>query len=189
MAKKNNTEFYEESIKRYGISAQGVNWNSDYTQYKRFEILTSFIEHDIKESSIIDAGCGFAEYYNYLFDNNLKPKSYLGIDCEDQMINLASKRFLNTEFKKQDILGEELDFADYYICSGAMNILEEDEVFIFINKCFNNSKKAFVFNFLKNDSLTKVSKTQVVNHCLKLSSKIKIKEDYLSNDFSIYLKK
>jgi SAM-dependent methyltransferase len=189
MAQKNNTEFYKKAIEKYGISAQGVQWNSDYTQYKRFEILTSFIENEIKESSIIDAGCGFAEYYNYLFDNNLKPKSYLGIDCEEQMISLASKRFLDTKFKKQNILKEELDFADYYICSGAMNILEEDEVFIFINKCFYFSKKAFIFNFLKNDSLTKVSKTKVINHCLTLSSKIEIKEDYLRNDFSIYLKK
>ena len=70
-----------------------------------------------------------------------------------------------------------------------MNILEENEVFIFINKCYYSSKKAFIFNFLKNDSLTKVSKTQVINHCSTLSSKIKIKENYLSNDFSIYLEK
>ena len=189
MAQKDNTEFYKKSIEKYGISAQGVQWNSDYSQYKRFEILTSFIKNNIKESSIIDAGCGFAEYYNYLFDNDLKPKSYLGIDCEEQMINLASKRFLNTTFKKKDILKEELDFPDYYICSGAMNILEENEVFIFINKCYYSSKKAFIFNFLKNDSLTKVSKTQVINHCSTLSSKIKIKENYLSNDFSIYLEK
>jgi 2-polyprenyl-3-methyl-5-hydroxy-6-metoxy-1,4-benzoquinol methylase len=189
MAQKDNNEFYEKSIRRYGISAQGVHWNSDFTQYKRFQILTDFIKKDIKNSSIIDAGCGFGEYYNYLFDNKLKPKSYLGIDCEEQMINLASKRFLNTSFKKQNILKEELDFADYYICSGAMNILEENEVFIFIDKCFNYSKKAFVFNFLKNDPLTKVSKNKVIKYCLTLSSNIEIKENYLSNDFTIYLKK
>ena len=76
MAQKDNNEFYKKSIKRHGISAQGVHWNSDFSQYKRFEILSDFIRKDIKESSIIDAGCGFGEYYNYLFDNNLKPKSY-----------------------------------------------------------------------------------------------------------------
>ena len=189
MAQKDNNEFYKKSIKRFGISAQGVHWNSDYSQYKRFEVLTEFIKNDIKESSIIDAGCGFGEYYSYLFDNYLKPKSYLGIDCEEQMINLASKRFLNTTFKKQNILKDTLDFADYYICSGAMNILEENEVFVFIDKCFFHSNKAFVFNFLKNDSLTKVSKSKVMNYCSKLSNKIQIKENYLSNDFSIYLKK
>ena len=189
MAQKDNKEFYKKTIKRYGISAQGVHWNSDFSQYKRFEILTDFIKKDIKESSVIDAGCGFGEYYNYLFDNNLKPKSYLGIDCEEQMINLASKRFLNTSFEKQDILKDKLNLADYYICSGAMNILEKKEVFVFIEKCFLASKKAFIFNFLKNDSLTKVSKSQVINYCSILSPNMEIKEDYLSNDFSIYLKK
>ena len=63
MTKKKNTLFYKKAIDKYGI--------------------TSFIEDSIKESTIIDAGCGFGEYYNYLFDNNLKPKSYLGIDCEE----------------------------------------------------------------------------------------------------------
>ena len=63
-----------------------------YTQYKRFEILTSFIKIKIIQSNIIDAGCGFGEYYNYLFDNDLKPKSYLGIDCEEKMIKFSIKK-------------------------------------------------------------------------------------------------
>ena len=28
-------------------------------QYKRFEVLTSFINEEIKHSTIVDAGCGF----------------------------------------------------------------------------------------------------------------------------------
>ena len=102
--KKNNYQFYNPAIKKYGISAKGVRWNSKYSQYKRFEVLTNFIENEIKKSNIVDAGCGFAEYYNYLFDNNLKPKSYIGIDCEEEMITLASKRFLNTSFYIKDII-------------------------------------------------------------------------------------
>ena len=189
MAKRDNTKFYETAIKKYGISAHGVHWNSEFTQYKRFEILTSFVEDSMKESSIIDAGCGFGEYYSYLFDKTLKPKSYLGIDCEKQMIDLASKRFLNAKFEIQDILKDSLYKADYYICSGAMNILERDEIFIFIRKCFEASNKAFVFNFLKNDSLTNVKSFDIIGYCKTLSANMEIKENYLSNDFSIYLKK
>jgi ubiquinone/menaquinone biosynthesis C-methylase UbiE len=189
MAYKDNHKFYNPAISKYGISAQGVHWNSTYTQYKRFEILTSFIEKKIVQSNIIDAGCGFGEYYSYLFDNNLKPKSYLGIDCEEKMIKLASKRFLEAKFDISNILEDKLIFADYYICSGAMNILGKDEVFIFIKRCLEASKIGFIFNFLKNDSLTKIDYIEVIDYCKKISNKIEIKEDYLDNDISIFIKK
>lgn len=187
--KKNNYQFYNPAIKKYGISAKGVRWNSKYSQYKRFEVLTNFIENEIKESSIVDAGCGFAEYYNYLFDNNLKPKSYIGIDCEEEMITLASKRFLDTNFYIKDIIKDELIFADYYICSGAMNILKKDEIFIFIKKCFEASNIGFVFNFLKNDPLTNVNFLDILHYSKSLSKRVEIKEDYLENDISIFIKK
>lgn len=189
MAHVDNKQFYKSSIKKYGISAKGVHWNSEYTQYIRFQVLTSFIKDSIKESFIIDAGCGFGEYYNYLFDNELKPKLYLGIDCEDQMISLASKRFINTRFEIQNILKDTLIISDYYICSGAMNILEKREVFLFIENCFSASKIAFIFNFLKNDGLTNIDASDIIDYCLTLSNKIEIKEDYLHNDFSVCLKK
>ena len=187
--KKNNYQFYNPAIKKYGISAKGVRWNSKYSQYKRFEVLTNFIENEIKKSNIVDAGCGFAEYYNYLFDNNLKPKSYIGIDCEEEMITLASKRFLNTSFYIKDIIKDELVFADYYICSGAMNILKKDEIFIFIKKCFEASNIGFVFNFLKNDPLTNVNFLDILHYSKSLSKRVEIKEDYLENDISIFIKK
>lgn len=189
MAKKDNHAFYKSVIKKYGISAKGVHWNSQFTQYKRFEVLTNFIENEIKESNIVDAGCGFAEYYNYLFDNNLKPKSYIGIDCEEEMITLASKRFLNTSFYIKDIIKDELVFADYYICSGAMNILKKDEIFIFIKKCFEASNMGFIFNFLKNDPLTNVNFLDILHYSKSLSKRVEIKEDYLENDISIFIKK
>ena len=47
MAKKVNHAFYKSVIKKYGISAKGVHWNSQFTQYKRFEVLTNFIKSEI----------------------------------------------------------------------------------------------------------------------------------------------
>lgn len=189
MAQKDNHQFYKYSIKKYGISPKGVQWNSKYTQYKRFEILTSFIQKEIKNSSIVDAGCGFADYYEYLSKNDLIPKSYIGIDCEQSMINLASKRFINLDFYVKNILEDNLFQTDYYICSGAMNILEKEEIFIFIQKCFKASRTAFIFNFLVNDPLTKVKIEDILEFCKQLTSNIEIKENYLDNDITILLKK
>ena len=186
---KNNTQFYKRVIKKYGISARGVHWNSEESQYIRFKALTQFIQDEIKDCVIVDAGCGFGEYYNYLFDNDFKPQKYIGIDCEEEMINAASKRFLNTKFILKNILEDKLPKADYYICSGAMNTLNEDEVLTFIKRSYKASNKGFVFNFLKDDPLSDISINTVLKFCKSICSQIKIKDDYLENDISFYLKK
>lgn len=186
---ESNNSFYKRSYKKYGVTAKGVHWKSTYTQYRRFEILTHFIKNQIHLSSIVDAGCGFAEYYNYLNSNNLKVAEYIGIDCEKIMTDISSKRFPYIFFETKDILNDELPNADYYICSGAMNTFKEKDIFTFISKCFLASKKGFIFNFLKDDRLCTVDYIKVINFCKNLSKNIEFRDDYLPNDFSIFIKK
>ena len=184
-----NQKFYHNSIKEFGISAQGVHWNSKYSQYKRFEIITRLIKKNIKSSSIIDVGCGFAEYYNYLQNNNRIPYKFTGIDCEEEMINISKKRFPNQDFFKQNILFDNLIQADYYISSGALNILTIDEIKVFIQKCFENSNKGFIFNFLKNLTFNNIKKYEIIDICNLYTNNIIIKENYLENDFTIFMVK
>jgi len=184
-----NNKFYQTAIKEFGVSAQGVHWNSKYTQYKRFEILTKLIKKDIKSSSLIDVGCGFAEYYNYLQNNNRIPSKYIGIDCEDEMVKISRKRFPNQEFYKQNILYDDLINADYYISSGALNILTIDEINIFIKNCFENSNKGFLFNFLKNLTFNNIKQYEILDICKTYTNNIITKENYLENDFTIFMVK
>jgi len=186
---KSNKEFYEEAIKEYGVSAQGVHWNSKYTQYKRFEIITKLIKKQIKSSSIVDVGCGFGEYYNYLLENNYLPIGFIGVDCEQNMINISRKRFPDADFFHQDILKDTLIPADYYTCSGALNILPKQEIESFIIRCFEHSNKGFVFNYLKNETFHDVTQCEILNICKNLTQNIKIKENYLENDFTILMVK
>ncbi|MFK2822305.1 class I SAM-dependent methyltransferase [Arcobacter sp. YIC-80] len=138
---------------------------------------------------MVDAGCGFAELYVYLFKNDIIPKEYIGLDMEEQMINLAKKRLAEIELKVTNILEDTLIAKDYYICSGALNILTKEEILIFINKCFNNSNKGFIFNFLKKDTLNDVDYSEVIEFCKTLPCEIKVQNGYLDNDISVYLKK
>ena len=184
-----NKDFYEKSIKEFGVSAQGVHWNSKYTQYKRFEILTKCIKKDIKDSTVVDVGCGFGEYCNYLTNNHKLPQKYIGIDCEEMMIDVCNIRFPNEQFLVQNILIDELIEADYYICSGAMNILTFDEVEIFIQRCFESSKKGFIFNYLKNITFNDIKQHEIETICKRYTQNIKSKDGYLDNDFTIFMLK
>lgn len=189
MSKIDNHKFYKKAYLEYGISARGVHWNSKYTQYKRFEILTSFIKNKLATSSIVDAGCGFAEYLNYLKYTNLKYLEYSGLDCEDKMIEVSKKRFKEVTFLKKDIIKDTLLEKDYYICSGALNLLSYEDLKSFIENCFKFSKKGFVFNYLENENFVDISKSQILNICMNLSSKVDIKDGYLYNDYTIFVEK
>jgi hypothetical protein len=79
--------------------------------------------------------------------------------------------------------------ADFYISSGGLNILKYNDVKLFVEKCFYSSNKGFIFNFLKDVTFTNVTQNDIINICLSLSDKIIIKENYLENDFTIFLKK
>jgi len=184
-----NKDFYAKSIKEFGISAQGVHWNSKYTQYKRFEMLTKCIKRDIKNSTIVDVGCGFGEYFNYLSNNHKIPQKYIGIDCEEKMIDVCNIRFPNEEFYRQNVLRDKLKKADYYICSGAMNILGFDEVTVFIKRCFETSNKGFIFNYLKNITFTDIKQHEIEEICRQYTQNIIIKDGYLDNDFTIFMVK
>lgn len=184
-----NKEFYEKSIKEFGISAQGVHWNNKFTQYKRFEIITKLIKKDIKSSTLVDVGCGFGEYYTYLENNHKVPKNFIGLDCEENMVTISKKRFPFLEFYNKNVLLDELIEADYYTCSGALNILTLKEIDIFIKKCFESSKKGFIFNFLKNLTFNNIKPWEIMVIANKYTQNIKLKENYLDNDFTVFMMK
>jgi len=189
LAQKHNKQFYQKAIEKYGTTALGVHWNSKHTQYKRFEILTQFIKKNISSSTLVDVGCGFGEYYKYLEVNNKLPKKYIGIDCEKDMVTTCKIRLPLQEFKIQNVLTDILLQADYFVCSGALNILTQDEAYIFIKKCFEASKVGFVFNFLKSNSYNQLKINDVLKFCNTFKCEVKTKDNYLDNDFTIFMVK
>lgn len=183
-----NNTFYTKAYKEHGVSAKGLHWNSKETQYKRFEVLTSFLS-DLKKHSIIDVGCGFGEYLNYLEKVNIKPDIYLGIDCEEFILEIARKQFPKHVFLNCNILFNEIPKADYIFCSGALNILPKSFFLKAIENCFKSCNKGFAFNFLTKESIHKLKKEEILNFCKLLTKKISIENNYLDNDCSFYLQK
>lgn len=190
MSRIDNEKFYKAAIKKYGESSKGVHWNSKYNQEKRFEVLLSFIED--KEFSVVDAGCGFGDLYFYMKKKKINFSSYIGLDLSPTMVKIAKEKTMQEIFEA-DICTDVLPEADYYICSGAMNILNRFETYLFIQNCYKASKKAFIFNLLmgEDDSL-------VYNHFYpnelqklfeKLGAEVKIKKGYLKHDFTAFLGK
>lgn len=190
MSRIDNEKFYTAAIKKHGETPKGVHWNSKHSQEKRFEILTSFIEDE--NFSLVDAGCGFGDLYFYMQKKNINCRSYTGLDLSPSMVKITQEKTLCEVFEK-DICRDLLPEADYYLCSGAMNILSRFDTFLFIRNCYAASKKGFVFNLLmgEDDSLVynHFYPQELQNLFDDLGAKISIKKGYLPHDFTVFMKK
>lgn len=192
MPRISNRRFYEQALKRYGCTAKGLNWNSKESQHKRFEAIHELLEPTIHTSSIIDAGCGFGDFYLFLQQKGSLPRKYTGYDVLDDMIFCAQKRTKQSIFKR-DILNDTLESADFYVASGSMNILNRFETYLFIRRCFEASSKGFIFNLLRGDEkeghFNYFHPHEIEAYVADFAPSIIIKDDYMEGDFTVLLLK
>ncbi len=191
MSRIDNSKFYNEVVQRHGVSARGVHWNSQESQYKRFEILLGMIELTDR-SSVVDAGCGFAELYRYMQERKIMTGNYIGLEIMESMVEEARKR-VGCEIRVCDVLCDPLPKADYYICSGAMNILTRDETYMFMKRCFEASEKGFVFNLLEGEDESMVYNyfrpEEIEAIADDLGASFRLKRGYAPRDFTVFLEK
>ncbi|ATB70878.1 class I SAM-dependent methyltransferase [Sulfurospirillum diekertiae] len=192
MPRINNQTFYENAIKRYGCTARGLNWNSKQSQHIRFEVIHALLEPHLPSSKIVDAGCGFGDLYLFLQQKGSLPRKYIGYDTLQEAIFVAHKR-TKQHFARKDILNDELELADFYIASGSMNILNRFETFLFIRRCYEASKKGFVFNLLKGEEkeghFNYFLPHEIEAYTSEFAYDVEMYEDYMEGDFTVFLKK
>ncbi|AFL72572.1 class I SAM-dependent methyltransferase [Thiocystis violascens] len=190
MPRVETDHFYRHSLEHHGHTAKGVQWNSEHSQYTRFEALRRFLPTDLSTLTLADAGCGLGDFFRFLDARGDRPGHYLGIDVVEPMVEAARLR-TDREILLLDILREPLPDAAYYVCSGAMNTLTREETRTFIERCFRASTAGFVFNLLsgRDSSLQ-------YNLCLPedvrewtrhLDARMEIADDYLHGDFTVAL--
>jgi len=189
MARINQKAFYQEHYETYGTSPQGVAWDSVQTQKRRFSAIISCLG-DIKQDTLVDAGCGFGDLYLYLQEKNNLPKTYVGLDLCKPMVMEAKVR-TGCNIMQRDILKQTIPMADWYVASGSMNLLTRMETGIFIQRCFEKSRKGFVFNLLsgkeQEGKFSYWAPYDIIKLCQSLGGKVEIKEGYMEGDFTVAL--
>lgn len=184
-----NKKFYTSAIQKHGITAKGVNWISSDTQKIRFKTILKMLPSDLSSYTLVDAGCGFGDFYTFLDKKNNLPKKYIGIDSLEDMYTIASQN-TGCEIIIADITKDEIPNAEYLICSGAMNTLNKFETYQFIRNCYLASKAGFIFNILHgekdSDTYNYMSTTQIKQIAKELDvNELKFITGYLDADITV----
>ena len=187
MPRIDSEKFYTSAIKMHGTTPKGVNWTSKETQEIRFDMILEMLPKEI--DSLVDAGCGFGDFYTYMNKKKRTPKKYIGIDSLIDMYSIASNNTAQ-EIIIADITKDKIPHAKYYICSGAMNVLDKFETYLFIQNCFLACGDGFIFNILhgedESETYNYFSTCQIEKIAKELNVKrVEIRDDYMDGDITV----
>lgn len=91
---KSNIDVYNDFYDFYGEDGENadrsgiVAWEAENSQNLNFKLVSDHINNN---SSVLDFGCGIGDLLNYFERENKNIKKYLGVDINENFINLANK--------------------------------------------------------------------------------------------------
>jgi len=194
--RKRIVDRHRDSLTRHGYSSHALYWSSTEIQEIRFKVLADIgIEAG---DSVLDIGCGFADFKKW-FEKRFGRLDYTGIDLSPDLLRQAQMRHLDARLFEGDLF--DMDFGDqsfdWVILSGALNENLHDEgayAYRMIARMFEFCRKGVAFNlldarYLKAHDLQSHLPETVLNYCRSICSDCELTDDYLKNDFTIYMRK
>jgi ubiquinone/menaquinone biosynthesis C-methylase UbiE len=108
-------------LRRFGYSPETLGWGKRGRQEIRFGVLVQPIL-EIPGSSVLDAGCGFADLYDYLVAQGWKGR-YCGIDIVPGLLQVARERHPELDLREVDITASDVKLGshDFVVASGMFN--------------------------------------------------------------------
>ncbi len=190
---------HRDALTRHGHSPQAVYWSNTQIQELRFKVLTDIgIESG---ASVLDVGCGFGDLYSYLKRNGTTVE-YTGVELSPDLSQKAQELNPDATFFCGDLFEYDptAESFDYVLLSGALNEALDDDgeyAHTLINRMYQTACKAIAFNLLnaKHEwtanryDLQSFQPQVIKNYCKQLNDNVELIEDYLENDFSVYIRK
>lgn len=186
---------YGQSFNKYGESPKSLKWASYKAAAQRYRELVADL--NIKDKSILDAGCGMGDLLPYLYAKSPNFK-YFGMDNVPGFIDIAAKRYEGSVFEVGDFMDKNFEQQfDIVISSGAMNSNVPDWLNLrktTISKLFRLANEAAAFNmaggFMEPAEVKNIAYANaldILEFCRGLTPKIIFRGHYHSKDFSLIL--
>ena len=191
--KKEMVSLYEARLIEYGDSVKTMGWRDKEQQHLRFEILSEI--GDLNGSKILDVGCGFGDFYEYLVAKGIKV-DYTGYDMSPKIIDVAISKYPQIRFEVKDILKERIgEKFDYVLESGILNKRISNNIGYakkMITRMFELSDSGIAVNMMTNyvdyreDCLYYYSPEDMFKFCKSLNKFVTLRHDYPLYEFTIY---
>lgn len=188
--------YYNKLISKWGHDPRSCDYGRPESQITKFKVLSEVL--DLNNLYILDVGCGFADYADYLY-LTYECINYAGIDITPSMIDEARRLHPDMNLRVQNILTlEGYENFDVVTANGIFYLLEErapDLMQEIIKKMFSLCRVGVAFNSLSSWAEDQVlgefyaDPLETLDFCHKLTSRVALRHDYHPRDFTIYMYK
>ena len=147
---------YYDGIGRHGGDGFGaLLWASPQTQAARFDALSRLCNLDGRD--VLDAGCGRADFLEYLLNRGIAPNTYLGLEAVEEFAagaerkNLPRCRIVRGDFVKEPVrlfVG-----AEAVVFCGSLNTLSKAQFRESLARGLEAAGEVLLFNFLSSPHL------------------------------------
>ena len=194
---KQTLERYSERYRQMGKNIKTLGWGTIEQQLYRFQQTLQATNFDNK--SILDIGCGFADYWFYLQNQNLQIKSYVGWDINPYLIEEAQKQIGNSgnlfvvDISDQENLNTLSNNHDIVVMLGLLNynLKDENDNYNYseqmIHNAFTLANEVLIIDFLSihktadypsEDLVFYHDPLKIIDLAFKLSSNIVLVHNY-----------
>ena len=191
-------EHYEHRIRPGRQNFDVLDWASEASQRKRFEVLVDHVP--LAGRSLLDVGCGLGDLAAFLAERSIDV-DYTGVDVLEPMVAACRRRFADLRFVRADVFAGEpagAETFDVVFASGIFNLcLGNNLAFLGrgVRRMLELSSDTVVFNLLhvrspqKEDDYFFYDPNDVLGLLPADAGEVRVLDDYLPNDFTVICRK
>lgn len=184
---------YLHAARQHGGGFGSLLWASPTTQSARFDAIARM--NPPAGQSVLDVGCGRADYLDFCRAWRMTPNDYVGIEAVTELADAAeAKRLPNCRIVRADFVERPIAMfvaADVVMFSGSLNTLDDATFYATLRRAFDATAESVVFNFLSSSHLAGAAYLHwrrpgdVLKFARELSDDVRMIDDYLEGDATI----
>jgi len=188
---------YVWATERHGARFESLLWASPASQRARFEAIARLC--DFGGRKVLDAGCGRADFLDYLLERGITPAHYVGIEAIGELAEAGrQKNRQRSVIVQADFVREPsrlLVGADVVVLCGSMNTFDAARFFGTIRTAYDAATEAVVFNFLSSPRLAAAEwlswhePADVLAFAERFSDGVESLADYMDGDCTVAIRK
>jgi len=137
-------DFYDTH--KDGSRSNIVAWAAEESQNKNFKLVSKHIKNG---DSILDFGCGIGDFLMYLEKSDINISDYMGVDINDNFINMAKETYPNNKFQHiTDVNNVKGKWDDVCVIGVFTWYIERDEFIETIHKLLKLANKQVLLTCL-----------------------------------------